>query len=944
LKGMQKIKRGKIFLGVLSYSLAGGPVIGGNVVGMTPSELAKEFRQARKIREDIKKPVWHNSLRLKKGERISPEKFVEIADDYMLRMGFSELHQRVYIMHDHPDGQHIHIVANRISMLGKIYYGQNENLKSTKIIASLEREHGLTISPDNIPEKKNDHNRKFYNHIPKPHPGSFGRTAKNGMRKLSECHLVHSRPGGQEERANTDLLSADVRHHRFPIEKLRWTKPARRRPTAGEVGMAERTGEVPTRMQLQAIIDQACAGSPDFAEFVGRLQEAGVSTIPSGKSGAPQGVSFSLNGQPYKGSDLGKLYAFKGLKSRVDYDPERDQHIIDSLRVQAEKENEEEKGELSPLVVPHSVPEPYKGSPRTLELALEKDGNLYKWRGRGTRVALIDKGQSISVMSKADSAIRASLQLSKDKVWLSVNATGSEEFRRKSWLIGSEMGLLVEGYDPTPEDQEQLKNILAQKKEVARNDRKNRANDGSVRNRSSEQDQDSCRTGGTGRAPGAGSDQPDRGDTGQPAREPGSSGGHTGSGRTPDEIQTTTANTDNPRRSTDLADPAFIADCRIDIRSVGVRVDNVEGLAAPAPENRDIKPTSSEGRPDTVRPITKDHAEKIAAWRAQHAALGAPAYRVTLVDRDPDRIAKHGRMGLGYVIGKKTGHDIKTPGEVEAAISTLRRENARKFDIYITPIDDKNHYLLIDDIHEEKAGKLRKFKADDFTPALIQFSSNDNFQAILKVPKIDGDHDFANQIFQKLNTDYGEAGIKGGVVHPFRMCGYANKKAGKSGFTRLIETNPGATCEKTSELIKFAMANHDAERQAKEVEKEKSRRLKAIENHNQMPLNQGGNDAVLRAYQKSFNRMLGLAKKQGWNIDLSRIDFAVTKDLIKQNYRAELIERAIAAGSPNIEQRKGQHIDDYARLTVQKAMVSSDVIQHKARAEAKQAQRSGPRL
>ena len=48
-------------------------------------------------------------------------------------------------MHDDSDGQHIHIIANRINMVGgKLYLGKNENLVSTRIISELERVHGLT--------------------------------------------------------------------------------------------------------------------------------------------------------------------------------------------------------------------------------------------------------------------------------------------------------------------------------------------------------------------------------------------------------------------------------------------------------------------------------------------------------------------------------------------------------------------------------------------------------------------------------------------------------------------------------------------------------------------------------------------------------------------------------------------------------------------------------
>lgn len=86
------------------------------------------------------KPVWHNSLRLPDGEHLPTEQWVEVADDYMKRMGFSETHLRAYVLHDDKDGQHIHIVASRIDATsGKLYLGKNENLISTRIIQNLKR-------------------------------------------------------------------------------------------------------------------------------------------------------------------------------------------------------------------------------------------------------------------------------------------------------------------------------------------------------------------------------------------------------------------------------------------------------------------------------------------------------------------------------------------------------------------------------------------------------------------------------------------------------------------------------------------------------------------------------------------------------------------------------------------------------------------------------------
>ena len=57
------------------YSLKSGShhkitpyVIGGNMTGSTAAELISEFEGTRLLRPDVAKPVWHNSLRLPKGE------------------------------------------------------------------------------------------------------------------------------------------------------------------------------------------------------------------------------------------------------------------------------------------------------------------------------------------------------------------------------------------------------------------------------------------------------------------------------------------------------------------------------------------------------------------------------------------------------------------------------------------------------------------------------------------------------------------------------------------------------------------------------------------------------------------------------------------------------------------------------------------------------------
>ena len=148
MKGMRKISLGKGFRGVLNYCCTEGKakIIGGNMSGKTARELAAEFGLARSLRPDVKKPVWHNSLRLPSGETLTDQKWEKIGDEYMEKMGFTDRHQRVYLLEEHPDGHHIHIAANRISLDGGLYLGKNENLESTRHIQDLEKSYGLQIT------------------------------------------------------------------------------------------------------------------------------------------------------------------------------------------------------------------------------------------------------------------------------------------------------------------------------------------------------------------------------------------------------------------------------------------------------------------------------------------------------------------------------------------------------------------------------------------------------------------------------------------------------------------------------------------------------------------------------------------------------------------------------------------------------------------------------
>ena len=263
MKGMDRIKRGSGFRGVLDYLFRedanASLIYGHHLAGHDPRSLAREFGAVRRLRPDIEKPVWHNALRLPAGETLSSEKWAEIAQDYMRRMGFSDDAPYAVVLHDDPEGQHIHIVASRVALDGDLYLGRNENLKSTQIISKLEREYGLQITKS--AEIDED-----------------GKVSVSDRRKLKK----------------------------------------------EEVEMAIRTGQEPPKARLQRLVAAAAKQGGTAVEFVRRLVDQGVMVKPNlASTGRLNGFSFSVDGEVwFKGSQLGKAYTWKGLQQQgVSYEP-----------------------------------------------------------------------------------------------------------------------------------------------------------------------------------------------------------------------------------------------------------------------------------------------------------------------------------------------------------------------------------------------------------------------------------------------------------------------------------------------------------------------------------------------------------------------------------------------------------------------------------------------
>ncbi|MBL0866612.1 relaxase/mobilization nuclease domain-containing protein [Pectobacterium carotovorum] len=295
MKGMQKIRRGKGFAGIVLYALKPGShhkctpyVIGGNMLGNEAGDLIAEFNTTKTLRPDVVKPVWHNSLRLPKSEALTDAQWSVIANDYMSRMGFSETHLRCYVLHDDTAGQHIHIIASRIDLTnGSLYLGKNENLISTRIIQQLERDYSLrTKGPELVASPS----------PASPFPPSLSRKS--------------------------------------PPQKPMGTTPKPKKLSRNEAMMEKYKGEPSPKSVIQEALEELLAGKPSTTEFVTQLVARNITVVPNiASTGKMNGFSFEYSGIAFKASQLGKDYSWSALQNRLDYQPERDNAFLFALKI-----------------------------------------------------------------------------------------------------------------------------------------------------------------------------------------------------------------------------------------------------------------------------------------------------------------------------------------------------------------------------------------------------------------------------------------------------------------------------------------------------------------------------------------------------------------------------------------------------------------------------------
>lgn len=144
------VSRGSGFGGVIQYAVNKnkfGGWIAGTALAPTTSEVVRQFGLTRQLRPDVDRPVWHASLALPAGERLDDRRWAEVSEAFLDRMGFPPNSVWVAARHNDTDHDHVHIVASRVALDGKLWHGQWEAYRAIAATQELEREFGLVITP-----------------------------------------------------------------------------------------------------------------------------------------------------------------------------------------------------------------------------------------------------------------------------------------------------------------------------------------------------------------------------------------------------------------------------------------------------------------------------------------------------------------------------------------------------------------------------------------------------------------------------------------------------------------------------------------------------------------------------------------------------------------------------------------------------------------------------
>lgn len=191
------------------------------------------------------------------------------------------------------------------------------------------------------------------------------------------------------------------------------------------------------------------------------LKEQGVDRVPEPKMG-PERTQMLKEGKGTEISDqvveLRHYRTEERAVKNLEQELKQEKARVYEFGERTEEQQKEQAFTFERVGPARSVPEEEKKRyTRVLDLVFTKfekeNGQTeYRWQRSG-RVAFVDEGDRIVFNNTNETAIKAGIQLAKQKGWQGARVRGDEEFRREYWIQGQLYNLPVTGYKATKADE-----------------------------------------------------------------------------------------------------------------------------------------------------------------------------------------------------------------------------------------------------------------------------------------------------------------------------------------------------------------------------------------------------------------------------------------------------------------------------------------------------------
>lgn len=177
---LSKITKGKDFGAVLEYvfSKPKTKVLTQNLQGTTNNDRLSELMEDWDKRPRVRRPVFHASLSVEIGQRLTKTQWKKVIKAYLKEMGFANSGY-VAVRHTDQPHDHVHIVANRVTRDGQLVSDSWDYLKSQAVVRRLEQK---------------------FNHY--------------GIKQVNSSHQVLESP------CTIDEIEANVDGYKFELQKL----------------------------------------------------------------------------------------------------------------------------------------------------------------------------------------------------------------------------------------------------------------------------------------------------------------------------------------------------------------------------------------------------------------------------------------------------------------------------------------------------------------------------------------------------------------------------------------------------------------------------------------------------------------------------------------------------------------------------------------------------